>query len=337
MVRPPEPYTPAMGSDPAGLVDITRDLLKAYTLTRRLTERYRSGALRFEELTALVGDSEASLLYRLKERCHALFRPDEGSGSEAVRPEALFDLAVGSLFHEAMKLRENLYQREVYGPKVRAVRGIAGASGGDAVRDRLVREMEKILAAAAQRLDEAVHETETLLTQTRDQFRILLAEHRENGLVCRYLVENASLVGEVFEEGFDTLLGEIYGEPSEAYALVARSYLCSGYFVEGRRALAEAIGIAGHRPDLDRLVAYADGMSAYLEGRYAAALEGLSHWLDARPPEPEGIYADLALAAASRMAQLAEGAEAASIAADAETLAKRIEPYSPRAARPPSA
>lgn len=317
-----------MGADQSGLVDIVRDLLDVYELTRRLTERYRKGELRFEELKALVGDSESSVLFRLKERCHALFRPAEGASGETVGPEILFDLAVGSLFHEAMKFRENFYQREVYGPKVRA---LAGGEAGDAVRDRLVHEMEKILAAASQRLDEAVNETETLLLQTRDQFRTLLAEHRENGLVCRYLVENASLVGEVFEEGLDALLGEIYGDPAEGYALVARSYLRSGYFEEGRRALAEALATAGNRADLQRLCAYAEAMNGYLAGRYGETLAHLRCWLDAKPAEDEAPYADLAFAAVSRIEQLVEGTDAERITAEAAELAERIKPYSPRA------
>ena len=51
----------------------------------------------------------------------------------ARRREVLFDLAVGSLFHEAMKFRENFYQREVYGPRVRALRDAARAEGAAAV------------------------------------------------------------------------------------------------------------------------------------------------------------------------------------------------------------
>ena len=58
-----------------------------------------------------MGDGEDSVLFRLKERCHALFRGGEQPSEVVMRREALFDLAVGSLFHEAMKFRENLYQR----------------------------------------------------------------------------------------------------------------------------------------------------------------------------------------------------------------------------------
>ena len=126
----------------SALVDILREFLAAHRLTRRLFARYRSGELRFEELEDLVGDDEHSVLFRLKGRCHALFRRDPGHPALAVRREALFDLAVGSLFHEAMKFRENFYQREVYGPRVRALRTESGGENA-----ALFQEFEKILSA----------------------------------------------------------------------------------------------------------------------------------------------------------------------------------------------
>lgn len=314
---------------PSGLVDIVRDFLDVHRLTRRMIEHYRAGDLRFDEVARLVGDSEQSALFRLKERCHALFRAsqDDAPGS-ALRPEALFDLAVGALFHDAMKLRENFYQLEVYGPKVRTLR----QQSGDAPSD-LVREMEKVLAAASERFDEALAETEMLLVQTREQFRLLLVVHRDNGLVARYLVENASLVSDVFGTGIDSLLAGMYGDAATGYVRVARSYLRSGYFEEAGRALAEAIARTGEsdREELHRLEAYAEGMKAYLSGHYSETVEKLGRWVDAGPSDEDAPQADLAYAAVSRIGQLVEGPSGETVARQAAELAERIKPYSPRA------
>jgi hypothetical protein len=106
----------------ADLVDIVRDLMAAHRTMKRLFARYRSGDLRFAELEELIGDAESSILFRLKGRCHALFRPRDPESAMSTRGEALFDLVVGSLFHEAMTFRENFYQQEIYGPRVRALR-----------------------------------------------------------------------------------------------------------------------------------------------------------------------------------------------------------------------
>ena len=48
------------------LVQIVRDFLDAHQLMHRLLSRTRDD-LRFEELQELVGDNEASVLFRLKD------------------------------------------------------------------------------------------------------------------------------------------------------------------------------------------------------------------------------------------------------------------------------
>ncbi len=309
-----------------GLVDIVRDYLVADTLTRRLFARFRAGELRFDEVQALVGDDEDSVLYRLKEHCHALFRPHEGTPGVVTPREALFDLAVGSLFHEAMKFRENLYQHAVYGPKVRALRSGAGADAAE-----IFREFEKILGAARVRLDEALLETEALLTHTRVQFRVLLVEHRDNGLVARFLIENAARVGEVFPGGLESLLDAIHERAAEGFATAARSYLGSGYFAEASGARAAALARGSTDASLPRLAAYAEGMEDYLHGRYADALVRLDRWLALGPGEGEGPLADLAYTALSRLGAVAEGPDAAELAARAGRLAVRAGNHSSRA------
>ncbi|GAG25313.1 unnamed protein product, partial [marine sediment metagenome] len=115
-------YNGWMAGITPGLVDIVRDFLVVDQAMRSLLERYRSGTLRFEEVRDGIAADEGSALFRLKERCHALFRLGKGAPHVARPREVLFDLAVGSLFHETMKVRENFYQREIYGPRVRALR-----------------------------------------------------------------------------------------------------------------------------------------------------------------------------------------------------------------------
>jgi tetratricopeptide (TPR) repeat protein len=228
---------------------------------------------------------------------------------------------VGSLFHEAMKFRENLYQHTVYGPKVRALRAEAGTD-----TDGIFREFEKILAAAAIRLEEALQETEALFALTRSQFRVLLAAHRDNGLVTRYLIENAPLVGEVFSEGLDPLLASIHGSAARGYTLAARSYLESGYFSAARATLQEALARGGHAQELQRLAAYAEGMDAYLEGRYRDAISNLERWVSLRPDPEERAFADLARAAVSRVSSLVEGPDAEQVVAAAAGLVGRLQP-----------
>ena len=73
----------AAGANSADLVDIVRDFIAAHRTTMRLFERFRAGELRFTELRELIGDDEGSVLFRLKERCHSLFRPRDSSAAIA--------------------------------------------------------------------------------------------------------------------------------------------------------------------------------------------------------------------------------------------------------------
>ncbi len=302
----------------AVLVDIVRDFFEAHRLTRVLFERYRHGELRFDELAAFIGDDEGSVLFRLKERCHALFRPGPGNPRVASPEEVLFDLAVGSLFHEAMKFRENFYQREVYGPRVRALRS---ETGGRA--DRFFREFEKILSTVSERLEEGLQETETLVDQTGEQLRTLMGEHDENGLVARFLIENAERTESVFGQDLDGLLTEIHGSPDAAYELAGRSYLASGYFDAADRAFDEAVARGGERDVLEPLSAYAKGMAAFVSGDYEVCLDRLGSWAEA-DDAVEPHLSNLAQGALSRVGQLVPEGDRETLAARADALLERI-------------
>jgi hypothetical protein len=278
-------------------VEIVREFLVAHRLLRRVSDRYRAGQLVFEEVGELVGDDERAVLFRLKERCHALFRGERGEGP--IGATALFDLAVGSLFHEAMKFRENFYQRSSYGPKVRALRKAV-------LRDEsgLLGEFEKLIGAAGVRIDESLQELDTLLGQTTAQFRILLGAYKEQGALARVVTARGRELADVFGTSPDALLAELYGSPAAAWRRAGRSFVASGFFGEGASALRESARLANGAPDDERLLHFAEGMAAYLEGRYGAAVAKLGDWLDAAPATEPALVRQAA-AALSRVGALA--------------------------------
>jgi tetratricopeptide (TPR) repeat protein len=301
-----------------GLVDIVRDFLVVEQEVRSLIARYRRGELRFAEIDAFFSDDEASALFRLKERCHALFRSGV-EGSRVVRHrEVLFDLAVGSLFHEAMKFRESFYQREVYGPRVRALHEEAGEEAA-----ALFQEFEKILAAGSESLEQGLQETEELLERTREQLTVLLAEHPENGHVARFLIENRGAVEAVFVEGLDALLASVYDDPAAGYALAGRSYLASGYFEDAERALCEATARGGASATLEPPTAYARGMAAYLKGDYAESVAQLERWASAGGT-PERALLETAHTATSKIEQLEQSEDRERVVAAAARLLERL-------------
>lgn len=308
-----------MPSAPPGFVDVIRDFLTAHRELRRLFALFRAGGLRFEDLDPVVVDDERSVLFRLKERCHALFRPRGGPRREAPERGLLFDLVVGSLFHEAMKFRENFYQREIYGPQVRALRGRAGEGA-----DGLFREFEKILGTVSTRLGEGLEEVETLLAQTCSQLALLLQQHADDGLVLRCLIEHPQLVEEAFGQGLDGLLARLqHGDAARSFELAGRSYLESGHYAEAERAFAESTRRGGDAGEMERQAAYARGMRAYLSGDYARSVAQLGDWARAATPA-DGFLAGLAHAALSKLDRLVQGNERAAVLRPAAALVERL-------------
>jgi len=301
----------------SAIVDIARDFLAVHRELRRIAEREAAGELHFDDLLRFVGDDERSVLFRLKERCHALFRGDGALGELAIGASALFDLAVGSLFHEAMKLRENLYQSDVYAPKVAALResGVSDASG-------LLAEFDKLVADARNRLAESVAESRVLLARTTTQFRVLLRSHAANGTLARFVVENAAPLADTFACSEDEALADVHGSARAAWRGAAWSYLQSGFFAEASRALAAAERRGDSTRELARQRAFAQGMSAYLAGRYDSAIEELGTWLDAAPAGEELVLAPLAASAMAGAKKLV--APDAALAQRAAALSERL-------------
>ena len=258
-----------MRSAATNVVDLIRDFVEAHRRLEAAAARHRRGELEFAEVQALVGEAEGTVLHRLKERCHALYRQSEGSDGE-LGAGAMFDLAIGSLFHEAMKFREGFYQLSAYGPKLEVLRQSREGSA-----QALLAEFEKILAETRLRIEDSLAETEALLGWTTGQLEALLHSHRDEGPLARFLVERGDDVAGLIGREPADLLTALYGSPHAAHVIAARSYLASGFYREACHVLR---GVDGD--DAVLLTHFAEGMTAYLEGRYPDCVSRLTDWLD---------------------------------------------------------
>jgi len=219
-----------------------------------------------------------------------------------------------------MKLRENLYQREIYGPRVRALRPEAGAES-----KALFDEFEKMLVDVELRLEEGLREVEILFEQTGEQLRILLTEYAGDGFTARFLTERESAIDLVFGRSLHALFEEIYGSASAGFERAGRSYLSSGYFEPAVRCFESASHLGASEGTMMRMREYALGMQAYVARDYANCVRHLSVWADAAGEERRELL-PLALDAVSRIGQLAEGDDREVVARDAEALAAALGP-----------
>ena len=98
-------------------IDLIRESILVYEKCMECRNLFNSKDLCFENIEGLVDDRGRSHLFRLKEMSHDLFR----NSDDASYKEKLYDITIGYIFHEAMKLRENMYQLEYYRPQCNIV------------------------------------------------------------------------------------------------------------------------------------------------------------------------------------------------------------------------
>ncbi|MCP4906252.1 MAG: hypothetical protein GY910_14845 [bacterium] len=302
-------------------VQLLREFLLAHEQLTALLEGIAADDLSFEAIRGLVGDDDRSVLYRLKEKSHALFRSG-GYASASVRREALFDLEIGSLFHESLKLRESLYQREVYAPRVASLRAAAGDEA-----EMLFVEFDRILERSGDRVSEVVLEVRDLLVQTRDQFRLLIVERAGERGVTRTLLSRRAQVDAAFPEGFDGLLEAMHGDFATGLVEAAHALVESAYFVEAMKTLREALRQSkSPLSEIDQLLRYSEGMQAFLDGDYAASIAALEAWVDLGALQHERAFARRAASALGRLGRLVENdAAGAAIVDAAKQLQLRLE------------
>jgi tetratricopeptide (TPR) repeat protein len=219
------------------VMEIVRSFLLAFLAFRRLHGEYQKRSLRFSDLALFVDDRGQSILFALKERCHSLFR---GSNAGVSEKEQVFDLIVGTLFHLAMKLREDLYQLEFYGPKFTR---LSEKNEGHSDPKGLVRQFQDLISRARRALQEEMEEMDHLFKEVLPRFQDLLREYRENGLLLRFLLEEKGLLREVWgEKALETILEMLYGPDStQPDRLAGESYLQSAFYPQATKAFTRAL------------------------------------------------------------------------------------------------
>jgi hypothetical protein len=293
------------------LAQIVRDFMEAYALSAQLGSRLRQGDLRFDWVERLVGDSEGSALFRLKEECHALFRFDKTASREELQAEELFDLAVGALFHEAMKFREGYYVTTTYGPRLERMMRTGSARGP------LAEAFSRVIAAGRQRMTESAAEVEELFDETRHQLVVLLAQIPPSGPVARSLVADPVRTQHVFGVPVGDLLGEIYGSHAEGYWLAVEDLTASGHFAEAAELL-DRTEVRTSGVPCEQARTFALGMDRHYEGDPGGAVSNLRQWIEsgANGPTRWRERALHALGDAAENADLTVGEHARRLAAE---------------------
>ncbi|NWG01770.1 MAG: hypothetical protein HXY44_02800 [Syntrophaceae bacterium] len=252
-----------------GILEIVKGLLLSEVAFRDIYKKFKEGNLRFSDIGVWVDDKGKSLLYNLKEQCHSLYRY---KGKMSIRKSQwLLDLVIGSIFHEAMKLRENIYQMEVYQPKYLQYQSKVGKTSYE--RDYL-QQFERIILRAKQGVSEGMEETRSLFKDALAQLVDLFKENPKNTFLVRFLLENQTLLQKVYgskkaKEIFHLMFKKGI---SEAFQLAAQSYLESEHYDLASHYFLKASKLDPRNPDLQFLLNFSLGMNAYYRNAYSKSM-----------------------------------------------------------------
>ena len=251
------------------IFEIVRGFLLSALRFQEIFKKFKEGHLCFQDIASWVDDKGQSLLYNLKEECHKMFRYSGNLSSR--KKEWVLDLAIGSIFHEAMKISENFYQLEVYRPKYLQYKRKAGESEYER---NYLQQFERIISKAEQGISEGMEEILSLFRDGMAQLIDVLKENSKNIFLIRFLLENQPLFQKVYgSKKARAIIDQMFKRGFlDAYLFVAQSYLKSEHYDLASHYFSKALKMAPQQSDILFLFCFCLGMKAYYNNLYPKAL-----------------------------------------------------------------
>jgi len=267
------------GSRDRKILEMVKGLFLAEVAFQDVFKKYKEDSLGFSDIGIWVDDKGQSLLYNLKEQCHSLFR-SLGKGP-VHKNEWLLDLAIGSIFHEAMKLRENIYQIEAYRPRYLQFKLKLGKS---AYEKDYLQHFERIVSRTEQGVQDGMEETRSLFKNAMAQLIDFFKENAKNPFLSRFLLEHHPLLRRVYgpkrvKEIFSLMFKKGF---LDAYSLAGQSYLQSEHYDLSSLNFSKALKMNPHHRGLKFLLNFSLGMNAYFNNDYSKTISHFEKALQLR-------------------------------------------------------
>jgi len=222
------------------ILRVYQDLYQVYLACRKpnfagfspLFEQHNQEQLQaiWNRLTTMVGTEVAKgPLWQLKDLCHRIW-PEE-SYSRSLEG-SLIDWLIGSIFHEAMKLKENMYLLICYGPAARKISvqesdGLARGLRQDVVVPRFVQMMDiqGLIKRTAVDVTIQLDQLAFLFGQANCMLRTMTPELTRNLLLIRFLVEQESTLLDFWGEDIVSVFTDMFdGAPEQGFCAAGLSY-----------------------------------------------------------------------------------------------------------------
>ena len=213
----------------------------------------------WDRLVRMVGtESEKGPLWQLKDLCHMVW-PDIDSEKDA--SGTLIDWLVGSIFHETMKLKENIYLLDRYGPvacKLKARPLDMVPPFKNVVFSYPVHHLANIIdvqSLITRAAADAVNQMEQiafLFNHASYMLRLKMSAFAQNSLVVRLLIEQEQKVRQIWGEEIEDILQDLFsGDAAEGFCVAGRSYLSAQWFSQALDMYHRALALD---PDCDEVI-----------------------------------------------------------------------------------
>jgi len=214
--------------------DVLRDFCQiASAMETHFSEYDASGSVSFHFFDDILGrQNSKGLLWRLKDTSHLLFRNEEPSHL-SVLGEYL-DWALGYIFHECIKLKEDAYQQMNYKPRFKQLQRSTSLTPEE---QHIGTELYAVIRQTSESIEREVRRVRFILFHCKRMFILYLPLHRENPLLARFLYAQNDLVRSVFKGYSDELIESVYADGMHRmYELAAQSLEEGGWLDEAAKA-----------------------------------------------------------------------------------------------------
>ncbi len=222
------------------LPEFVRDLFRNFCqASLALEEQFRNfdddGTMSFEVLKDLVGDEmDKGILWRMKDTAHHVFRNDPDNPLAG----QFLDWALGYIFHETLKLKEDTYQKQKYAPWFHELfEGNLQQS-----EKHITDELFQVLSQTEESMRREIERIRFIIAKCRQLLPYYLTRHRDNALLARFIYARGDMVKSVFSKEYKGLMQAVYGgEPERLYVLASQSLRKGGWVEEARNAVEGAL------------------------------------------------------------------------------------------------
>jgi hypothetical protein len=216
-----------------------------------LAQRFREQRTElWQRLSHLVGsEDEKGPLWRLKDLCHLLWPEGDQAGEVS---GSLLDWLIGSIFHETMKLKENIYLLNSYGPAACRLQDrpldLVPSFRRGAPSVPVLESIIDVLGLINRAASDAVRQMEQvafLFNHASYMLRVLMPSLGDNALVVRLLIEREQMVRILWGEELAEIFQDMFcGDAAEGFCSAGRSYLGGQWFIQALKAYQRALSIS---------------------------------------------------------------------------------------------